>query len=247
MSSRCIRLSLRNPEMIIISIMIPALLLILFTYLFGGAMDTQFFETSYVNYLIAGILIMAIGQSASSTAVVVCSDVQKGMLDRFVSLPISKSSFLLGHVVSALLRNIVSVLVIFLIAFAMGFKPEASFVQWLCIIGILIMFMLVMTLLCVFFGLFLKSPESASGVQALTQVLVFLSSGFVPTETMPKVLRVFAENQPVTPIIETLRSLFFYDSIGNQFWAAIIWLIGLLLFSYIISLWAFKRRISRLK
>lgn len=245
MCSRCLLLSLRNPGMIVISIMLPVLLLVLFVYLFGGVMDTQHFGTSYVNYLIPGIIIMAIGQSASSTAVVVCSDAHKGLLDRFLSLPASRSSFLIGHTISAMVRNAVSVIIMFAVAFAMGFRPEANFAQWLGIIGILIVFMLVMTLLCIFLGLLIKTPEGATSVQALTQMLVFLSSGFVPTQTLPKVLKYFAEYQPITPIIETVRSLFFEGVWGSHFLSAILWLIGLLVVFYVLSLLMFKRRTMR--
>jgi len=245
MSLRCLKLSLRNPGMIVISLILPVLLLFLFVYLFGGAMDKQHFETSYLNYIVAGIIIMAIGQSASTTAVVVCSDVQKGLLDRFLSLPISRSSFLVGHTISALVRNAISVLIMFAVAFAIGFRPEAGFVQWLGIIGILVLFMLVMTLFCTFLGLMAKSPESASSAQALTQLLVFLSSGFVPTETLPSVLKAIAENQPITHIIETLRSLFFYGETGSHFLAAMLWLAGLLVGCYILSFLAFKRHVGK--
>ena len=244
MSARCIRLSLRNPEMIIMSIMTPALLMILFYYLFGSAMDASHFDTSYINYILAGILIITIGQSAATTSVVVCSDIQKGLLDRFSSLPVARSSFLVGHVISALVRNIVATAIVIAFAFVLGFRPEANFVQWLGVIGILILFMLVMTWLCVLFGLLVKSPEAANAMMMFVQVFTYLSSGFVPTHTMPTALRLFCEYQPLTPVIETLRSLLFNSGVGSHFLAAILWMSGLLIFGYIFSLRMFKKRIS---
>lgn len=245
MTLRCLRLSLRNPGMIAVSIMIPVSLLLLFHYVFGKSMNEGLFGTTYLNYLVAGIIVMAIGQSASTTATVICSDASKGLLDRFLSLPISKSSFLIGHTISALVRNTISVIIIFGVAFAIGFRPEANFAHWLAVIGILILFMLVMTLFCIFIGLSVKTPEVASTAQALTQILVFLSSGFVTTGTMPVVLKQFAEYQPITPVIETLRSLFFYGDAGGRLLEALLWLAGLLVLCYVLSLLMFKRRIRK--
>ncbi|MCL1900993.1 MAG: ABC transporter permease [Firmicutes bacterium] len=245
MTIRCIKLSLRNPQMIVISLMLPVLLLVLFVYIFGGSMNTEALGASYLNYLVAGIIIMAIGQSASSTSVVICSDVHKGLLDRFLSLPVSKASFLVGHTISALIRNTISVLIMFGVAFAMGFNPQANFVQWLAVAGILILFMLIMTLMCIFFGLLAKEPESANMAQPLTQILVFLSSGFVLTENMPDGLSHFSNYQPITPIIETVRSLFFTGTLGDRFLEAILWLVGLLIVFYVLSFFTFRRRVVR--
>ena len=245
MTLRCLRLSMRNPGMIAISLILPVLLLVLFVYIFGGSMNTEALGADYLNYLVAGIIIMAIGQSASSTAVVICSDVHKGLLDRFLSLPASKASFLVGHTISALVRNTISVIIMFGVAFLMGFNPQANFVQWLAVVGILILFMLIMTLLCIFFGLLAKAPENANMAQPLTQILVFLSSGFVLTEKMPDGLSHFSNYQPITPIIETLRSLFFTGTAGDRFLEAILWLAGLLISFYVLSYLAFKKRVVR--
>ena len=244
MSLRCIQLSLRNPEMIIMSIMTPALLMVMFYYLFGSAMDASHFNTSYINYILAGILIITIGQSAATTSVVVCSDIQKGLLDRFSSLPVARSSFLVGHVVSALVRNIVATAIVFAFAFLLGFSPETNFVAWLGVIGVLFLFMLVMTWLCVLFGLLVKSPEAANSMMMFVQVFTYLSSGFVPTHTMPTALRLFCEHQPLTSIIETLRSLLFSGNVGDHFVTAMFWMAGLLILGYIFSLRLFKKRIS---
>ena len=207
-------------------------------------MDASHFSTSYINYILAGIVLITIGQSAATTSVVVCTDIQKGLLDRFSSLPVARSSFLVGHVISALIRNIVATVIVFILAFVLGFRPEANFIQWVGIIGILILFMLVMTWLCVLFGLLVKSPEAANSMMMFVQVFTYLSSGFVPTHTMPLALRLFCEHQPLTQIIETLRSLFFDGGVGDHFLAAFIWMISLLIIGYFFSLKMFKKRIS---
>jgi len=245
MTARCVKLSLRNPEMIIMSLVTPVMLLFLFYYLFGSAMDSAHFTTSYINYIVPGVLIIAIGQSAATTSVVVCSDIQKGNLDRFLSLPISRSSFLVGHVVSALARNITSTVLVIAIAFGIGFRPEAGLLQWVGIVGVLLIFMLMMTWVSVFLGLLVKTPESAGALLMFIQVFTYLSSGFVPTHTMPTILRVFCENQPLTPIIETIRSLFLSSSSGNNWIAAILWSVGVLVLSYVFSMRTYKRVVSK--
>jgi len=224
--------------------MTPALLMVLFYYLFGSAMDASHFTMSYINYIMAGIIMITIGQSAATTSVVICTDIQRGLLDRFSSLPVARSSFLVGHVISALVRNIVATIIVIALAFVLGFKPEASLAAWLGVIGILILFMFTMTWLCVLFGLLVKTPEAANAMMMFVQVFTYLSSGFVPTHTMPSALRLFCEYQPLTPIIETVRSLFFTGSVGDNFLAAMLWLTGLLILGYVLSLRMFKKRIS---
>lgn len=242
-TARNIKLSLRNLDMLIMSIMMPALMMIMFVFLFGGAMDIegQFGGISYVNYVVAAVMILTIGQCASSTAIVISSDVQKGIMDRFLSMPVSKSSFLIGHVLSSVIRNIVSTIIIIGIAFAIGFRPQANFVEWLGVIAILITFMFIMAWLSVLFGLLAKTPEGAGSMTIIVMLLPYLSSGFVPTSTMPTVLRQISQNQPMTPIIETLRSLFLGTDTA-QWLATIFWSIGLLIAGYVLSLLIFKKR-----
>jgi len=244
MYSRCLKLSFRNIGMIATSIIIPVILLVLFIYVFGGVMEGSF-GMDQINYLVAGAVIMAIAQSASSTAAVVCSDIHKGLLDRFSSMPVSKASFLIGHAISALFRNLVSAIVLFAISFAMGFRPQASFTEWLCIIGVLIAFMLVMTLFCIFLGLLVKTPEIAgSSIHGLTEMLVFLSSSFVPTKAMVPVLKAIADNQPITHIANTVRALTMGIPVGNSLWISMVWCAGLIILFFSLSIFLFRRKLT---
>lgn len=241
---RCSKLGFRNGEAVIMSIMMPAVLMIVFVYLFGGALDADHIGPSYVNYVVAGVLILCIGQCASNIAISVSQDMKSGMVDRFLSMPVSRPSFLIGHLFAAVLRNLISTIVVVGIALAIGFRPTASFGDWMIVLALLILFMFVMTWLSIFFGLFAKSPEGAGALMIIAMLLPYLSSGFVPTNTMPSVLRFFSEHQPMTPIIETLRYLFLGTG-NNQVWLALAWLVGLLVFGYVISILMFRRRASR--
>jgi len=243
MTSRCLRLSLRNPEMSVMSVVVPIVFLVIFVYLLGGAMGAEHFGGSYINYVLPGILIMTIGMNAAVTSAIICSDVKQGILDRFISLPISRSSFLVGHVMSSVIRNIISTAALIAAAFAMGFRPEANFVQWLGVIGLLLCFMFIMVWLSVLFGLLVKTIEGANFWSFIQQIFVFISSALVPTATMPAALRYFAEYQPISPIIDTLRSLFLGGGDARVL-ETILWSIGLLAIGYIFSLLAFKRKMK---
>lgn len=243
MTSRNLKLSFRNLDTVIMSIMMPAMMMVLFVFLFGGAMDIQgqFGGIKYVNYIVAAVIVLSMCQAATNTATVISSDMQKGMVDRIRAMAVSKSSFLIGHVLTSVIRNIVSTIVVFAIALAIGFRPNANFFEWLSIIGILLAFMLIMAWVSVLFGLIAKTPEGASGYMMIFFFLPYLSSGFVPTHTMPVVLRQIAEYQPMTPIIDTLRSLFL--GVGEPQWfATILWSVGLLAVGYLLSLFMFKKR-----
>jgi len=244
MYKRCMKLGWRNPETLVMAVILPVVLLVLFTYLFGGAMDDAYFDTSYINFVFVGVMAVAICQGAMTQATVVCSDVSKGVLDRFISLPISRSSFIVGHVLAAATRTLIAVVLLFAVGFAMGFRPEASVGQWFGAIGIIIGFVLAMSWLGVLFGLLCKTVEGSAGVPALAQILVFLSSAFVPTVTMVAAFRYFANYQPVTPIIDTLRYLFL--GIGEaRYLEAFLWIGGLVILGFVMSLLAFRRKVKK--
>lgn len=195
---------------------------------------------NYVNYLLPGILLMAIASGIAYTAVRLFTDVQKGLFQRFHSMPISRSSILWGHVLTSLVANMVSVAVIILVALIMGFRSSASVLEWLAVIGILLMFTLALTWVAVIPGLSAKSVDGASAFSYPLIFLPFISSAFVPTETMPTAVRIFAENQPVTSIVDTIRSLLYSHTIGNDIWIALGWCIGITVVAYFFSMKAYK-------
>jgi ABC-2 type transport system permease protein len=226
------------------AIALPVLLLVLFAYLFGGAMDSDNFGVSYVSYVFMGALAVAICQGATAQATAVCSDIQKGILDRIISLPTSRASFIVAHVLTASIRTVIALVLLFAVGFIMGFRPTANFAQWLGGVVIILGFVFAMSWLGVLFGLLSKSVESSAGIPAVAQILVFLSSAFVPTATMVAAFRYFASYQPVTTIIDTLRYLFL--GLGEaRTLEACLWILGLIALGFILSLLVFKKRIKR--
>lgn len=243
MFNRCMKLNWRSPDTLVMAVFLPVVMLVLFTYLFGGVMYAGHFDTDYINFVFVGVMAVAICQGAMTQAVIVCSDIQKGILDRFISLPISRSSFIAGHVLGATLRTLIAVVLLFAIGFIIGFSPNADFIQWVSAISLIIGFTFAVSWLGVLFGLLCKTVEGSAGVPAFAQILVFLSSAFAPTATMVAAFRYFANYQPVTPVIDTLRYLLL--GIGEtRALEAIFWVFGLFIVGYIFSAFAFKRRIK---
>ena len=225
---RCLLLSIRNVEALITAVMLPVVLMVVFVYLFGGAVETGA-DTAYVNYVVPGVIVLCVSQCAGITALSVNADVSKGIADRFRSMPIAQSALLTGHVLASTIRNCLTTALVILVAVLIGFSPAAGLAQWLLAAGLLILYMLVITWLAVLVGLAVKTPDSAGGMVFVVVILPYLSSGFVPTETMPGILRAFSENQPLTPVIESLRSLFLYSSPGDRIFQALLWCAALLL------------------
>ncbi len=240
MAGRCIRHLTRNLDNLLIVIVLPIMMMLLFSSVFGGAIQIGGDE-NYVNYIVPGILLICIGYSASTTAVSINMDMSQGIIDRFRSMPIAKSAFITGHVIASVFRNIVSTTVSVLAALVLGFSPKASFVEWLIIILILLLYALAMTYLSTIFGLLAKTPEGAGAFGFVMLFLPYVSSAFVPLETLPKALRLFAEHQPITILIEALRSLFASTSSPFIF-EAIIWCSGILIVSAFIAGQIFKRK-----
>lgn len=242
MSVRCIRLSFRNLDVLLTSVILPIMMMLLFVYLFGGAINVG--DVDYVNYVVPGVLVLTIGYCAALTAVSVNSDMTKGIVDRFRSMPISKSSVLIGHVLSSVTRNCVSTALVITVALIIGFRPQAGIFEWFVIAGIIVLYMLVITWFAVLFGLLAKTPDGAGSFSFVILMLPYLSSGFVPIETMPSALRVVAENQPLTPIIESLRSLSIHSVAGEYVTPAVIWCAALLVVSYFLSMLKFNNKIK---
>lgn len=216
MFKRCMILSLRNLDAFLTGIGTPVLMMLLFVFVLGGSIDVG--NMNYVDYLVPGIILQCIGQCGSTTAISVNNDLRIGIIDRFCSMPISNTSILSGHALAAMVRNIITASLMLLIASIIGFQPTAGAMQWIIAAALLLLFMAVITWISIIFGLISKSAESANGIIALIMFLPYLSSGFAPTETMPTVLRVFAENQPMTPIIESLRSLLINGLLDKTFY-----------------------------
>jgi ABC-2 type transport system permease protein len=242
MFKRCLITSLRNPENIGTAIFVPAIVMLLFGLIFGNVMNVG--EYSYIDFIVPGIILQTVAQAVTSVAISVNNDMRKGIIDRFRSMDIAKSSVLTGHVLSAIVRNMIATAVVVGVAAAIGFRPQAGFIDWLIIVGILVLYMLAITWIAVICGLIAKTPESAGTMPFLLFVLPYISSGFVPVETMPAALRWFAENQPMTPIIDSMRALMLDMPAGNNILLAVIWSVGITAVTFTIAVQVYKRKLS---
>jgi ABC-2 type transport system permease protein len=238
MSGRCLRLSRRNPEALLISLMLPLMLMLLFVYLFGGAIQTG---TKYVTYVVPGLLLLCAGYGASITAVSVSSDLTGGIVDRFRSLDVGGAAVLAGHVTASVVRNAASTVIVLGVGLAIGFRPHASLVEWVAAAGVLLVFVLALSWFAAVIGLIARSPEGANGFTFFVMFLPYPSSAFVPVDTMPSWVQGFAERQPVTPVIETIRSLLLGTPAGSSPWQALAWCAGILIVSITLASVLFRR------
>jgi ABC-2 type transport system permease protein len=234
MFGRSMRHIFRSMDTIITVCITPLAMMLLFVYVFGGAIETG--TESYVNYLLPGIMLMTIGSGIAYVAYRLFMDKQRGIFERFHSMPISRSTVLWGHVLTSLVSNGISVVVIILVALLMGFRSSAGILEWLSVFGILGIFTLALTWIAVIAGLAAKTPDGAGAFSYPIIFLPFISSAFVPTDTMPKVVRVFAENQPVTPIVEAIRDLLANQPVGNDIWIALAWCVAIIVIGYIFAM-----------
>ena len=239
MIGRCIRLSRRNLETLMMSILLPLLMMTLFVYVFGGAIDTG---TEYINYVVPGIILLCTGYGAASTAMAVADDMKNGMIDRLRSMPIRNFALLTGHVTASIARNAMSTTLVVAAAFAMGFRPNATLGDWLLVIGLLTLYVLALSWLAAGLGVVARSVESASALSFFMLFLPYLSSAFVPTHTMPSFLHAVSEHQPITSIIETARGLLTDTPIGDKGWIALAWAVGLLVVSFSLATWLYSRK-----
>jgi ABC-2 type transport system permease protein len=243
MTGRSMRHVFRSVDTIITVAITPIAMMLLFVYVLGGAIQTGM--DNYVNYLLPGILLIAIASGVAYTSYRLFMDMQRGIFDRFHSMPIARSAPLWGHVITSLVSNAISVVVIILVALLIGFRSSASIVSWLAVIGILTLFTLALTWIAIIAGLSAKTVDGAGGFSYPLIFLPFISSAFVPTESMPTAVRVFAENQPVTSIVETMRSLLTGVRVESDIWIALAWCIGLLVVAYSFAMRTYKKRFSR--
>ncbi|WP_456273302.1 ABC transporter permease [Bacillus sp. AK031] len=239
---RLMRNIMRSPDTIITVAITPIMMMLLFVYVFGGAIETG--RDNYVNYLLPGILLITIASGVAYTSLRLFTDVKSGLMARFITMPIKRSSVLWAHVLTSLVSNALTVMVVILVALLMGFQSNAGILDWLAVVGILGLFTLALTWLAIIPGLTAKSMEGATAYSYPLIFLPFISSAFVPTETMPKVVRVFAENQPVTSIVNSIRALLYEGPVGNGIWTALAWCVGLMVIAYLIASKTFKRQLG---
>lgn len=241
MAARSIRHITRSLDQLMSVAMFPIMFMLLNRYVLGGAIDTG--DVSYANYLFAGIFVQTLAFGANYTTINLAVDLQQGIVDRFRSLPMNPSALLVGHVSADLLRNAVSGVVVILAGFLVGFRPNANFLEWLLVIGLALIFSLAISWLSAILGLFVKSLEAAQWVGFVVIFpLTFISSAFVPTETMPYALRLFAENQPLTQVMNAMRAWLVGTPLGNSAWLALLWCAGIIMVSMPIAAWLFQRR-----
>ncbi|QQZ61692.1 ABC transporter permease [Paenibacillus sonchi] len=241
MLGRSMRHILRSMDTIVTVCITPIALMLLFVYVLGGAIQTD--TDNYVNYLLPGILLIAIASGISYTAYRLFLDKQRGIIERFHSMPIARSTVLWGHVLTSVVSNVISVVVIILVALIMGFRSSAGILSWLAVAGILVLFTLALTWVAAIAGLSAKSVEGASAFSYPLIFLPFISSAFVPTESMPSAVRIFAENQPVTSIVEAIRALLSGQPVGNDIWVALAWCVGISLVAYCFAMRVYKKRV----
>ena len=220
----------------------PIAFMLLFVYVFGGAIKSG--SASYVSYVLPGILIITVATGISYTAYRLFMDMRSGIFERFHSMPIARSSVLWAHVLTSLVANLISLVVVVLIALLMGFRSGAGLLAWLEVAGILILFTLALTWVAVIPGLTAKSVDGASAFSYPLIFLPLISSAFVPTDSMPGPVRVFAEYQPVTSIVNTIRDLFTQQPVGNDIWVALAWCVGVLIVAYIFAMVIYRRKIA---
>jgi len=242
LTARSLRHVLRSPDTIITTAVTPVALLLLFVYVFGGAIDAG--GGSYIDYMLPGILLITIASGIAYTSYRLFLDLRGGILERFRSMPIARSSVLWAHVLTSLAANAASLAIVVGVALLMGFRTAAGVLDWLAVIGILLLFTLALTWVAVIAGLTAKTVDGASAFSYPLIFLPFISSAFVPTESMPAPVAWFARNQPVTPIVETIRALFAGAPVSGQIWVAVGWMLGILIVAFVVASAITRRRAS---
>ncbi|MFC9770302.1 MULTISPECIES: ABC transporter permease [unclassified Pseudarthrobacter] len=241
LTGRSLRHILRSPDTIITTAVTPVAMMLLFVYVFGGAISTGT-GGPYVNYLLPGILLITISSGVAYTAYRLFLDLQGGIFERFRSMPVARPSVLWAHVLTSLAANFAAVAIVVGVALVMGFRSGASVAAWLAVVGILALFTLALTWIAVIAGLLAKSVDGASGFSYPLIFLPFISSAFVPTGSMPGPVAWFAENQPVTSIVDTLRALLAQEPVGSGIWVAPAWLVGILAVAYGFAAAIYRRK-----
>ncbi|MFC4553916.1 ABC transporter permease [Georgenia faecalis] len=242
LTGRSLRHVTRSLDTVITVTLMPIAFLLMFVYVFGGAINTG--TGRYVDYLLPGILLITIATGTSYTAYRLFLDLKGGIFERFHSMPITRSSVLWAHVLTSLVSNAISVAVVVAVALVMGFRSSAGPLAWLAAAGILTLFTLALTWMAVIAGLSAKSPDGAGAFSYPIIFLPFISSAFVPTDTMPGPVRAFAENQPVTSIVNTMRGLFADQPVGTEIWVALAWCVGVTVVAFALALVTYRRKVA---
>lgn len=238
---RSLRHVLRSPDTIVTTAVTPIALMLLFVFVFGGAIDTG--ADSSIDYMIPGILLITVGSGVAYTAYRLFLDLKGGIVERFQSMPIARSSVLWAHVLTSLVANLVSLALVVGVAFVAGFRPAAGLFGWLAVVGILVVYIVALTWIAVIAGLSAKTVDGASAFSYPLIFLPFISSAFVPTASMPGPVRWFAENQPTTSIVDALRDLLTARPVGADIWIALAWCLGILLFGFLGAVSIYRRRV----
>jgi len=241
MLGRSMRHIFRSMDTIITVTIMPIAFMLLFVYVFGGAIQTG--TDNYLNYLLPGILLITIANGIGYVSYRMFMDKQRGIFERFHSMPIAHSAPLWGHVLTSLVSNAISVVVVILVALIMGFRSPAGVLSWLAVAGILALFTLALTWIAAIAGLSATSGDGAIAIAYPIHFLPLISSAFVPTKSMPSGVRAFAENQPVTSIVEAIRALLSGQPVGNDIWVALAWCVGIMLVAYVFAMRAYKKRV----
>lgn len=239
---RSLRHSLRDGESLLMAIMLPVMLMLMFTWVFGGAIDPS---GAYVDYVVPGIILTCAGFGASATAVYVANDMRTGIIDRFRTMPLRAGAVLTGHVVASVLRNLIATAIVIGVGVLVGFRPTANGWEWIALAGLIALYILAITYLFAAIGLAAGSPEGANGYGFVLLFLPYLSSAFVPVASMPDWLQPVAANQPITPIVETIRGLLTDAPLQGEAWWAVGWCLVILLASTIWGAVLFRRKAAR--
>jgi len=242
MAKRSMKHTVRSLDTIITVVLMPIAIMLMFVFIFGGAIATQTGGVSYVNFITPGIIITTVLSGISYAAVRLSMDLQEGIINRFRTMPVAPSSILGGQAASSTISSLFSSFIVLLVAVLIGFRSNAGLSEWLLFAGLLLLFTLATTWLAIFFGLLAKTVEGAGAFSYILLLLVFISPAFVPLNSITPALQGFAQYQPMTPIIETMRSLLTDGNIGNNFLPAIAWSIGILIVSYVASLIVYRKR-----
>lgn len=238
---RTMRHITRSLDTIITVTIMPIALMLLFVYVFGGAIDTG--SDQYVNYLLPGILLITTAMGISYTAFRLFTDMKSGIFERFQSMPIARSGVLWAHVLTSVVSNLISLVLVVLVALLIGFRSSAGVLAWLAVTGILVLFTLAVTWIAVIAGLSAKTVDGAGAFSYPIIFLPFISSAFVPTDNMPGPVRAFADNQPVTSIVNTIRDLFTQQPVSTDIWIALAWCLGILIVAYALAMATYHRKI----
>jgi ABC-2 type transport system permease protein len=242
LTGRTMRHVTRSPDTIITTVITPIAIMLMLVYVFGGAIGTG--AVSYVNYMLPGVLLITIASGISYTALRLFMDMQGGIFERFQSMPIARPSVLWAHVLTSLAANVIALVVVAGVAVGVGFRSDAGVLAWLAVAGILILFTLALTWIAVIPGLTAKSVDGAGAFSYPLVFLPFISSAFVPTRTMPGPVRAFADNQPVTSIVNTIRDLLTRQPAGTGIWTTLAWCAGILVVAYLVAGVSYRRRIA---